>query len=126
MKQIIRTEKAPAPIGPYNQAVRAGNLILTSGQIPLDLKTGHVCSADVEVQARKVLEYVETILVQAGSGLDRVVKVTVYLKDMGDFPKVNAVYANFFPAESAPARSCVEVARLPKDVLVEMEAIAVV
>ncbi len=122
-KKIIRTEKAPLPIGPYNQAVVTGNLVYTSGQIPLDMKN-NVVSGGVSEQAKAVLENLKAVLEGAGSSLEKVVKTTVFLKNMGDFAAMNAVYAEYFKAESAPARSTIEVARLPKDVLVEIEAVA--
>lgn len=126
MKTIIKAASAPAPIGPYSQAVQVGAWIFTSGQIPLDIESGMVCATDIQGQTRKVLEHVRSILNAAGTDLVRVVKSTVYLKDMRDFAQMNEIYASFFPGDSAPARSCVEVARLPKDVLVEIEVIAVI
>lgn len=125
-KTIIKADKAPAPIGPYNQAVRTGNLIYTSGQIAIDLKTGDVCEGGVGEQTHLVLTYLKNILEAAGSSLTQVIKVNVFLKNMHDFADMNAVYKEFFSAESAPARSTIEVARLPKDVLVEIEAVAAV
>ena len=123
-KKVILTPNAPQPIGPYSQAVQLGNLIFCSGQIPLDPRSGEVVApGDVEGQARKALENLQALLQAAGSSCDRVVKTTIFLKSMGDFPKVNAIYGEFFK-EQPPARSTVEVARLPKDVLVEVEAIA--
>ncbi len=123
MRQIISTPAAPAAIGPYSQAVRIGNLIFTSGQIPLDPVSGKLVEGTVEEQTRQVLENVKAVLEAAGSGLERVVKSTVFIKSMDDFARINAVYAEFFPSDP-PARSCVEVARLPKDVGVEIEVIA--
>ncbi|SHK01485.1 2-iminobutanoate/2-iminopropanoate deaminase [Desulforamulus aeronauticus DSM 10349] len=125
MKTIIHTEKAPAAIGPYSQAVKAGGFIFVSGQIPVNPATGEVVAGGVEAQTKQVLENLTAILNSQGLGLDRVVKTSVFIKDMNDFQKINAVYAEYFNSE-APARACVEVARLPKDVLVEIEAIAVV
>ncbi|MBR6469525.1 MAG: RidA family protein [Lachnospiraceae bacterium] len=122
-KKIISTDMAPAAIGPYSQAVRAGDLIYTSGMIPVIPKTGEIVEG-VEAQARQVLNNVRSLLEASGSSMDRVIKTTVFIKDMNDFSKINAVYAEFFEEGSYPARSCVEVARLPKDVLMEMEAIA--
>lgn len=119
------TPNAPKPIGPYSQAIRAGGLLFCSGQIPLDPETGDlVGSGDVVAQARQVLTNLSAVLEAGGSNLGSVVKTTIFLKSMGDFPKVNAIYEEFFKAP-APARSTVEVARLPKDVLVEIEAIAI-
>lgn len=122
-KTIISTPAAPGAIGPYSQAVRCGDLIFTAGQIALDPATGKLVEGNVTVQTRRVLDNVKAILDAAGSGLDRVVKTTVFLKDMGEFAAMNAVYAEFFPADP-PARSTVEVARLPRDVRVEIEAVA--
>ena len=123
MKEIISTPNAPAAIGPYSQAVKAGNLLFISGQIPLDPATGTVVEGDVTVQATWVLENVKAILAQAGATFDNVVKTTVFLKDMNDFAAMNAVYGRYY-AENCPARSAVEVGRLPKDVLVEIETSA--
>jgi 2-iminobutanoate/2-iminopropanoate deaminase len=122
-KTIISTPTAPGAIGPYSQAVRCGDIIFTAGQIALDPATGKLVEGNVTVQTRRVLDNVKAILEAAGSGLDRVVKTTVFLKDMGEFAAMNAVYAEFFPADP-PARSTVEVARLPRDVRVEIEAVA--
>jgi len=123
MKQIIATDKAPAAIGPYSQAVRTGNLIFTSGMIPIDPATNTLVEGGIEVQATRAFENLKQLLIASGSGLDKVVKTVVFIKDMNDFAKVNEIYATFFTGEY-PARSCVEVARLPKDVLIEIEAIA--
>ena len=122
-KEVILTGDAPAPIGPYAQAIRAGQFIFLSGNIPLDPATGGLVPGDIEAQTRRVLDNMQAVLKAAGSDLSRVVKTTIFLKDMNDFPRVNAVYAGYFSAEP-PARSTVEVARLPKDVGVEIEAIA--
>ncbi len=123
MKEIIATEKAPAAIGPYSQAVKVGNLLFTSGMIPIDPATNTLVEGGIEVQAERALENVKALLEASGSSLDKVVKTVVFIKDMNDFAKVNEIYAKYF-TENFPARSCVEVARLPKDVLIEMEAIA--
>ena len=123
MKEIIATQSAPAAIGPYSQGVTAGSLTVTSGQLPIDPATG-AFPAGVEAQTRQSLENVKAVLAAAGLTLADVVKTTVFLKDMNDFAAMNGVYASFFP-ENPPARSAVEVARLPKDALVEIEAIAV-
>lgn len=123
-KDIISTPGAPTPVGPYQQAVRIGNLVFTAGQIPLDPRTNQVVGLRIEDQTQRVLENLKAILEAAGSSLDRVVKTTVYLRDMNDFPAMNGVYAGYFQAGTAPARSTVQVARLPKDVAVEIEAIA--
>ena len=124
MKTIISTSAAPAAIGPYSQAVRAGNLLFVSGQIPLDPATGQLIPQDtIQDQTARVLENLKAILAQAGATLDNVVKTTVFLKDMEDFVEMNRVYKTFFAAD-CPARSAVQAARLPKDVRVEIEAIA--
>ncbi len=123
MKEIIATDKAPAAIGPYSQAVKTGNLLFTSGQIPIDPATNTLVEGGIEVQARRVFENVQAILTASGASMNQVVKTVVFLKDMNDFAKVNEIYAEYFTGDF-PARSCVEVARLPKDVLIEMEAIA--
>ncbi len=123
-REVIFTEKAPKPIGPYSQAIRAGNLIFLSGQIPIHPVTGERVGRDVREQTRQVLENMKAVLQSQGLGMQDVVKVTIFLKDMGDFSVMNEVYASYFPS-SPPARSTVEVSRLPKDVDVEIEAIAV-
>ena len=124
MKEIISTQKAPAAIGPYSQAVRAGNLLFVSGQVPLDPATGELVTPTIQAQATQALTNLKAIVEQAGGTLDNVVKTTVFLNSMNDFVEMNRVYKTFFEAE-CPARSAVQVARLPKDVLVEIEAIAV-
>ena len=123
MKSIIATDKAPAAIGPYSQAVKMGNLLFTSGMIPIDPATNTLVEGGIEVQARRALENVKALLEASGTSLDKVVKTVVFIKNMDDFAKVNEIYAEYFTSDY-PARSCVEVARLPKDVLIEMEAIA--
>ncbi|MBO4863274.1 MAG: RidA family protein [Eubacterium sp.] len=123
MKSIIATDKAPAAIGPYSQAVKVGNLLFTSGMIPIDPATNTLVEGGIEVQARRALENVKALLEASGTSLDKVVKTVVFIKNMDDFAKVNEIYAEYFTSDY-PARSCVEVARLPKDVLIEMEAIA--
>ena len=123
MKSIISTDKAPAAIGPYSQAVKVGNLLFTSGMIPIDPATNTLVEGGIEVQAERALMNVKALLEESGSSLDKVVKTVVFIKDMNDFAKVNEIYAKYF-TKDFPARSCVEVARLPKDVLIEMEAIA--
>ena len=124
MKEIISTSNAPSAIGPYSQAVKAGNLLFISGQVPLDPATGDVVEGDITVQTRRVLDNVKAILTEAGADFSNVVKTTVFLKDMNDFVPMNRVYAEYYP-ENCPARSAVQVARLPKDVSVEIETIAV-
>ncbi|MFO3795926.1 MAG: RidA family protein [Anaerolineales bacterium] len=122
-KKIIQTEKAPKAIGPYSQAVGIGNLIFTAGQIGLNPQTGDLVGDDIESQTRQVLTNLKHILKAAGSDLNYVVKTTVFLQDMADFPRMNAVYAKFFP-ENPPARSTIAVAALPRGARVEIEAIA--
>lgn len=122
-KKIISTEKAPSAIGPYSQANQLGNLVFTSGQIPLDPKTMEVVSGGVTEQTEQVMKNLMAVLTEAGASAESVIKTTCFIKDMNDFVAFNAVYGTYFP-NAAPARSCVEVARLPKDVLVEVEAIA--
>lgn len=123
MKKIIYTDKAPAAIGPYSQAVRAGDLLFVSGQIPVNPATGAVVEGGIGAQTRQVLDNLMAILGSQGLTADCVVKTTVFLQDMADFQNVNVIYAEYFAAD-APARACVQVARLPKDVLVEIEVIA--
>ncbi|MEI8352030.1 MAG: RidA family protein [bacterium] len=123
-KLIIRTDLAPAPIGPYQQAIKAGNLVFTSGQIPISPQTGEVDAGGIEDQTRRVIDNLKAVLEAAGSSLDQVVKTTVFLRDMDDFPAMNKVYARYFQTETAPARSTVQVARLPRNVAVEIEAVA--
>ena len=124
MKKIINTDKAPAAIGPYAQAVEIDNLVITSGQLPIDPATGAFPEGIAE-QTRQSLTNVKSILAEAGLGMDKVVKTTVFLSDMNNFGAMNEVYATFFGDVCYPARSAVEVARLPKDALVEIEVIAV-
>ena len=123
MKKIIATDAAPAAIGPYSQGVDGGGIVITSGQLPIDVSTGAFAEGGIAGQTRQSLENVRAVLAQAGLGLENVIKTTVFLKNMNDFTAMNEVYAGFFPCEP-PARSAVEVARLPKDALVEIEAIA--
>ena len=122
-RAAVTTEYAPAAIGPYSQAIAAGNLLFCSGQIPLDPTTGQVVEGDIEVQTRRVLDNLAAVLQAGASSLERVVKTTIFVADMNDFAAVNRIYAEYFRAEP-PARSTVEVARLPRDVRVEIEAIA--
>jgi 2-iminobutanoate/2-iminopropanoate deaminase len=122
MKKTILTQEAPAAIGPYSQAVEINGMIYTSGQLPINPATGEM-PADVEAQAEQSLKNVFAILKEAGVDSSKVIKTTVFIKDMNDFPKINKVYEKFF-TDSYPSRSCVEVARLPKDALVEIEVIA--
>lgn len=122
-KKIISTNKAPAAIGPYSQAIKLGDMIYTSGMIPVVPETGEIVVGGVDAQAEQALKNLGEVLSAAGSSFDNVVKTTVFIKDMKDFGTVNEVYKKFF-TKNFPARSCVEVARLPKDVLVEIECIA--
>ena len=125
MKQIISTDKAPAAIGPYSQAVKHGNLLVTSGQIPLDPASGEVVDGDISIQTTRVMDNLVEVLTAGGATLENVIKTTCFLNDMKDFAAFNEVYQQYFKGD-APARSCVAVDRLPKDVLVEVEALAVV
>ncbi|MCS7309370.1 MAG: RidA family protein [Armatimonadota bacterium] len=124
-KQVIVTTEAPAAIGPYSQAIRVGNLVFVSGQIPLHPQTGEIVGDTAAEQARQVLQNLQAVLQAAGASLQDVVKTTIFLTDLGQFAAVNAVYAEFFPSEP-PARSTVQVAALPRGVQVEIEAVAVV
>lgn len=120
---LISTEKAPAAIGPYSQGVKGGNIIFTSGQLPIDPATGELLT-EIKAATRQSLENVKAILEEAGATLENVVKVSIFIADMNDFGKVNEVYAEYF-SNHKPARSCVEVAKLPKDGVIEIEAIAI-
>ncbi len=122
-KKIIKTDQASLPVGPYNQAVVTGNLVYTAGQIPLD-KDGQMVSGGIKEQTEQVIINLIAVLSAAGSSLDKVVKATVFLKDLNDFSGMNEVYAKYFKAENAPARSTLQVARIPKDSLVEIEVVA--
>lgn len=125
MMEMINTDKAPAAIGPYSQGVRVDNLLFISGQMPLDPNTMDIIPGTIKEQTARVIENLKAILEEAGLTLNNVVKTTVFIKDMNDFANINEVYASYF-TENKPARACVEVARLPKDVGVEIEAIAVI
>ena len=125
-RKIIRTQNAPLPIGPYNQAVAAGNLVFISGQIAIDPATNEVSQGGIVEQTRLVLNNLKAVLTASGSSLEQVVKTNVFLKNMNDFSSMNMVYEKFFSPKTAPARSTIEVARLPKDVLVEIEAVAMI
>ena len=122
-RKIVRTADAPQAIGPYSQAVEAGGFVYVSGQIPIDPKTGNVAQADIKGQTKQVMDNARAILVAAGCTMAKVVKVTIYVKDMNDFASVNEVYGGYFTGEP-PARATVEVSRLPKDVSIEMDFIA--
>ena len=123
-REIVTTDKAPRAIGPYSQAVRAGAFVFLSGQIPLNPISGELVAGDVRVQTERVIRNLKAVLEAAGSSLDNVVKTTVFLKDMNDFAAMNEVYTQYF-GKTAPARATVQAARLPKDVSVEIDAIAV-
>lgn len=122
-KQIIRSEAAPAPVGPYSQAVKVGDLLFLSGQIPLHPDSGRVVDGEIEDQTDQVLANLRAVLHEVGLTMDHLVKTTIYLTNLADFPRVNEVYGRYF-GDQPPARACVEVARLPKDVDVEIEGIA--
>lgn len=122
-KKVIQAEKAPKAIGPYSVAIESGGFVFCAGQTGIDPATGDLVSADLEAQTRQVLTNLRNVLEAAGSGLDKVVKTTVFLRDMADFPRMNAIYAEYFPS-NPPARSTIAVAGLPKGGIVEIEAIA--
>ena len=125
-KEVIRTQQAPAPIGPYNQAISVqGSLVFTAGQIPIVPASGELVQGDIKAQTIQVLENLKAILEKSGSTLASVVKTTVYLKDMKEFGEMNEVYAEYF-RESAPARTTVEVSRLPRDVRIEIDAVGLI
>jgi 2-iminobutanoate/2-iminopropanoate deaminase len=121
-RRIVNTERAPAAVGPYSQAVVAGGLVFTAGQIPVDPATGELID-EIRAATRRVLDNLDAVLRAAGSSLEHAVKLTVFMTDLGQFAAMNEVYADFFP-ENPPARSAVEVARLPKDAVIEAEAVA--
>lgn len=124
MRDVVITEHAPQAIGPYSQAIKAGGFVFVSGQIPIDPATGLITQTDVAAQTERVLNNLKAILTAAGTSLDNVVRTTVFLKSMGDFAAMNEIYARFWK-KAPPARSTVEVSRLPKDVLVEIDVIAI-
>jgi 2-iminobutanoate/2-iminopropanoate deaminase len=124
-KKVVFTEKAPKPIGPYSQAIIAGNLIFTAGQIPIDPATNQVVQGNIKEQTRRVLENLRAILESVGATFDDVVKVTIYMKDLNEFSAMNEVYSEYFK-NSPPARTTVEVSRLPRDVRIEIDLIAIV
>lgn len=125
-KKLVNTDKAPAAIGPYSQAIIAAPFVFTSGQIPVDPKTNELVGGDTANQAKQVFENLKALLAEAGTDLSKVVKATVFLKNMDDFAAVNKVYASYFSEGILPARSAVQVAKLPKDVSVEIEMIALI
>ena len=122
-KKVVHTEKAPKAIGPYSQAIEAGPFLFVSGQVPIDPSTGELVAGNIRQQTRQVLENIKNILGSRGLSMEQVVKTTLFLKDMGNFSQVNEVYASYFQAEP-PARSTVEVAKLPRNVDIEIEAVA--
>lgn len=124
MKHIINTDTAPAPIGPYNQAVKSGHLLYTSGQIPIDPLTGEMVTGGIREESIQVLENLKALLEAAGCTLEDTIKTTVFLTDMADFPEFNSIYAEYFIESSAPARSTVQVAALPRGARVEIELVA--
>jgi 2-iminobutanoate/2-iminopropanoate deaminase len=126
MRHVIYTASAPNPVGPYSQAIAAsGEMLFTAGQIALDPKTGTMVGAgDIQAQTKQVFQNLQAVLTAGGSSFAQVIKTTVFLADMNDFAAMNEVYASYFPEDTAPARSCVQAARLPKDALVEVECIA--
>ncbi len=125
MKKIVHTAKAPAPIGPYNQAIIANNMLFASGQIAIDPASGELVTGDIETETRQVMENIKAILSAAGLNFENVVKVSVFVKDMHQFGRINAVYAQYFSSDTAPARELVEVANLPKFVNIEISVTAV-
>jgi 2-iminobutanoate/2-iminopropanoate deaminase len=122
-REIVATDQAPGAIGPYSQAVKTDRMVFVSGQLALDPATGDLLQDDIQAETRRAMQNLKAILQAAGSGLDKVVKTTLFIRDMSDFALINEVYGEFFP-EDPPARACVEVARLPKDARFEVEAIA--
>lgn len=125
MRQTIQTAKASAAVGPYSQGVQFGNMVFASGQLPLDPATGEVPGGDIESQTKQAIENLREVLAAAGASLKDVVKTTVYMRDLNQFAVMNEVYARYFDSEQ-PARVCIEISRLPKDVAVEIDAIAII
>lgn len=125
MKKIINTPNAPAPLGPYNQAVLAGNTLFISGQLPFDVVTGKMIEETIEASTKQVMENLKAVLEEADMSFENVVKTSIFIADMNDFAKINAVYGTYFNEDTAPARETVQVARLPKDVRIEISMIAV-
>jgi len=123
MKQIINSKKAPKAIGPYSQAIKAGQLLFISGQLPVNAETGQLVQDSIEAETKQSLENIKAILEEAGAKMTDIVKTTIFIKDMNDFARVNEAYQSYFQTEP-PARVCVEVSRLPKDANIEIEAIA--
>jgi len=125
VKEVITSRAAPKAVGPYSQAIKAGNILFLSGQLPLDPQTGNIVPGNIEAQTRQSIENIKSILASAGTSLSNVVKTTVFLRNIEHFPEMNLVYQEYFNVD-APARSTVEVSRLPKDALIEIEAIAII
>lgn len=125
MKEVIFTDNAPKAIGPYSQAIKVGNFVFISGQIPIDPKTGNLVEGDIKEQTKRVIENIKAIIESIGGSLENIVKTTVFLKSLEEFSQMNEVYAEYFK-DKPPARSTVEVSRLPKDVRIEIEAIAII
>jgi 2-iminobutanoate/2-iminopropanoate deaminase len=125
MKKIIFTDKAPAPIGPYSQAVLSGNTLYTSGQIPINPTTGELVTSSIEAETEQVMQNLKAVLEAADMGFDHVVKASIFIMNMGDFAKINTIYGKYFKEEIAPARETVQVATLPKNVNIEISVIAV-
>lgn len=123
VRSIVTTENAPGAIGPYSQAVKTDTMVFVSGQLALDPATGNLVDRDIKAETRQAMENLKQILIASGSNLEKVVKTTLFIKNMNDFPLINEAYGEFFP-EVPPARACVEVARLPKDAHFEVEAVA--
>lgn len=125
VKEVITSKAAPKAVGPYSQAIKAGDFLFLSGQLPLDPQTGNIIGDDIETQTRQSIENIRSILSSIGASLSDVIKTTVFLKDIGHFPQMNQIYQEYFNTD-APARSCCEVSRLPKDALIEIESIAII
>lgn len=126
MKKIIQTDQAPAPVGPYNQAIQVGNTLYVSGQIALDPATGNLLTSDIETETHQVMRNLQAILTEAGTTFENVIKCSVFVSDMGNYGRINAIYAKYFDEDTAPARELVEVANLPKYVNVEISVVAYV
>lgn len=126
MKKVISTHKAPAAIGPYSQAIVCDNLVFASGQIPIDPVTGKIVYGGIEAQATQVFENIKAVMEAAGTSLENIVKTTCFLSDMDNFALVNRIYSKYFGEDNPPARSAVQVSRLPKEVMIEIEVIAVI
>ncbi|WP_417887487.1 RidA family protein [Zunongwangia sp.] len=126
MKKIIKTENAPAPIGPYNQAIQTGNMLFISGQIALNVETGELNNKDLDTETHQVMQNLEAILKEASCNWEDVIKTSIFISDMNNFAKINDIYGTYFNTDTAPARETVEVANLPKFVNVEISAIAII